>query len=87
MKTTLVSFLGKNTADPKTGYRTATFRFADGRESSTPFFGLALAKELNPDFMVILGTAGSMWDAVRARGSAGLGGDHYPRMHTAQPEL
>ncbi|MBK8638159.1 MAG: TIGR02221 family CRISPR-associated protein [Chromatiaceae bacterium] len=64
MKTTLVSFLGKNTGDPKTGYRTATYRFADGHDHVTPFFGLALARDLNPDLMVILGTSGSMWDVL-----------------------
>ncbi len=61
---TLVSFLGKNTGDPKTGYRTATYRFPDGAERATPFFGLALADELKPDRIVILGTAGSMWDVL-----------------------
>lgn len=64
MKTTLVSFLGKNTGDLKTGYRKATYRFTKENFRETPFFGLALAKELNPDFMVILGTAGSMWDVL-----------------------
>ena len=64
MGTTLVSFLGKNTGDPKTGYRNATYRFSDGRESTTPFFGLALAEALKPDRLVIFGTAGSMWDVL-----------------------
>lgn len=64
MNTTLVSFLGKNAGDPKTGYRTATYRFPDGHDRITPFFGLSLAQDLNPDFMVILGTAGSMWDVL-----------------------
>lgn len=64
MKTTLVSFLGKSTGDPITGYRNATYRFPDGHDHITPFFGLALAQDLNPDFMVILGTAGSMWDVL-----------------------
>ncbi|HNQ03692.1 MAG TPA: TIGR02221 family CRISPR-associated protein [Thiobacillaceae bacterium] len=64
MKTTLVSFLGKNSGDLQTGYRTATYRFPDGHDRVTPFFGLALEKELRPDFMVILGTAGSMWDVL-----------------------
>lgn len=64
MITTLVSFLGKNAGDPKTGYQTATYRFPDGNERETPFFGLALANEVNPDLVVILGTSGSMWDVL-----------------------
>lgn len=64
MNTTLVSFLGKNLGDPKTGYQNATYRFPDGSERETPFFGLALAQEVRPDRVVILGTAGSMWDVL-----------------------
>ncbi len=64
MTTTLVSFLGKNTGDPKTGYRTATYHFANGQDRKTPFFGLALAEEVKPDQMLILGTSGSMWDVL-----------------------
>ena len=64
MGTTLVSFLGKSTVDLKNGYRKATYRFSDGRESTTPFFGLALAEAFKPDRIVILGTAGSMWDML-----------------------
>jgi len=64
MKTALISFLGKNVADPKTGYRTATCRFAYGHESSTRFFAFTLAQKLNPDLMVILSTTSSMWDVL-----------------------
>lgn len=62
MKTTLVSFLGRARQDPKTGYRTATYRFPDGQERTTAYFGLALLDVLAPDRLVLLGTAGSMWD-------------------------
>lgn len=62
--TTLVSFLGKNIGDPKTGYREATYRFPDGREIQTPFFGLAMTEVIAPDRVVILGTAGSMWEVL-----------------------
>ncbi|MBM4200351.1 MAG: TIGR02221 family CRISPR-associated protein [Gammaproteobacteria bacterium] len=62
MPGTLISFLGKARADPVTGYRTATYRFDAGFVRTVPFFGLALAEYLKPDRMVILGTAGSMWD-------------------------
>jgi len=62
MTTTLVSFLGRARQDPKTGYRTATYRFPDGQERTTAYFGLALREVLAPDRLVLLGTAGSMWD-------------------------
>lgn len=68
----LISFLGKGRVDPKTGYRTATYRFATGFERTVPFFGLALAEYLKPDRMAILGTSGSMWDVFiehQAQGS------------------
>jgi len=64
MTTTLVSFLGKNTSDPTTGYQNVTYLFPNGNESVTPFFGLALAEEVRPDLVVILGTTGSMWDVL-----------------------
>ncbi|MBU6995022.1 TIGR02221 family CRISPR-associated protein [Ferrovum myxofaciens] len=64
MNTTLVSFLGRNTVDPRTGYRCARYRFTDGSEFETPFFGLALAQKFQPERMVILGTSGSMWDML-----------------------
>ena len=63
-ETTLVSFLGKSQIDSKTGYRLATYRFPDGVERRTPFFGLALREHVVPDRMVLLGTAGSMWDLL-----------------------
>jgi CRISPR-associated Csx2 family protein len=57
----LVTFLGKS----QTGYRRTRYRFDDGSLSEeTPFFGLALAQQIAPDKLVILGTAGSMWDAL-----------------------
>jgi len=62
--TTLVSFLGRARQDPKTGYRMARYRFADGRREDTPFFGLGLLKVIRPDRLVLLGTAGSMWDVL-----------------------
>ncbi len=64
MTTTLISFLGKNSGDPKTGYRATRYHFPDGTEHTTPFFGLALSKVLRPDHLVILGTVGSMWDVL-----------------------
>lgn len=57
----LVTFLGKGRDDPKTGYRKALYRFPDGAERETAFFGRALADHLVPDRLVVLGTSGSMW--------------------------
>lgn len=64
MTGTLISFLGRNTAKPGAGYKLARYRFPDGWEYETPFFGLALAETLRPERVVILGTAGSMWDVL-----------------------
>lgn len=60
----LVTFLGKGREKNQTGYRTATYEFPDGPREETPFFGLALARHLHPDTLIILGTAGSMWDVL-----------------------
>ena len=43
---TLVSFLGRGRDNPTSGYREATYRFADGTTATTPFFGLALTGHL-----------------------------------------
>jgi CRISPR-associated Csx2 family protein len=57
----LVTFLGKSRDDLKTGYRTARYRFPSGAVRETAFFGRALAEQLEPDRLVVLGTCGSMW--------------------------
>ncbi|HRF74088.1 MAG TPA: TIGR02221 family CRISPR-associated protein [Accumulibacter sp.] len=59
---TLISFLGKGQPDQQTGYRTANYRFDAGFSRAVPFFGLALTEYLKPDRLVLVGTAGSMWD-------------------------
>lgn len=64
MTYTLVTFLGKGRDNTKTGYRKATYRFPDGSQRETPFFGLALAEYLQPDNIVILGTCGSQWGVL-----------------------
>lgn len=71
---TLVSFLGKGRDNPQTGYREANYRFPDGRTDTTAYFGLALARHLAPDRLVLLGTAGSMWD-VLIENLPGIGGE------------
>ena len=62
MTNVLVTVLGKSRLDKETGYRKARYRFDDGVVQDTPFFGLALQAFVRPDRMIILGTAGSMWD-------------------------
>ncbi|HCX34720.1 MAG TPA: TIGR02221 family CRISPR-associated protein [Rhodocyclaceae bacterium] len=64
MSHALVTFLGKGRENPETGYRETTYRFADGTERHTPFFGLALSEHLNPATLVILGTRGSQWGVL-----------------------
>jgi CRISPR-associated Csx2 family protein len=67
---TLISFLGKGKEDRQTGYRTATYRFDAGFARRVPFFGMALTEYLKPDRLVLVGTAGSMWDVFFERGGA-----------------
>jgi CRISPR-associated Csx2 family protein len=60
--TTLISFLGRV---PKTeaGYRKTRYLFPDGQQTeSLAFFGWALHERLAPRRLIVLGTAGSMWD-------------------------
>lgn len=61
---TLVTLLGKGRENARTGYREATYRFPDGSEQRTAFFGLALTRYLQPDALVILGTRGSQWGVL-----------------------
>ena len=60
--TTLISLLGKNKADPQTGYRKAHYCFEPGFSRTVSFFGLALLEYTKPDRLILAGTAGSMWD-------------------------
>lgn len=60
--TTLISLLGKSVADKKTGYRTANYRFSADFVRTEPFFGLALMEYIQPDRLILAGTAGSMWE-------------------------
>lgn len=61
MAHTLISFLGRV---PKGagGYRTTRYSFDGIPGESTAFIGWSLRRRLLPDRLVILGTAGSMWD-------------------------
>lgn len=63
---TLVSFLGR-TRRPAQGYERVAYRFPDGtRQSDIAFIGHGIAAHTHPDRLVILGTAGSMWDQLLA---------------------
>jgi CRISPR-associated Csx2 family protein len=60
--TTLVTFLGRSPKD-ESGYRKTAYRFPDGEtQEPSAFFGWPLARRLRPERLVVLGTAGSMWD-------------------------
>ena len=64
----LLTFLGRVS---KAGYQTTCYDFGDGRqEPPTAFFGWSLQRRLTPDRLVILGTAGSMWDHLFERDPA-----------------
>lgn len=60
----LITFLGKGRNDLQTGYRETTYQFDqfENSKETTPYFGLALAKQTQTDQIILLGTASSMWD-------------------------
>ncbi len=61
--TTLISFLGKGRRERETNqYKRANYRFDDGCAPPSSYFGLALARHSKVQKLVILGTAGSIWD-------------------------
>ena len=75
MTHTAVTILGRaRKRDGGAGYEEATYRFPDGTTYRTAFFGLALARHLQPDEIVILGTTGSLW-SVLVEDLAGTSGD------------
>ncbi len=57
----LISFLGR-VPKSETGYRTTRYSFDGVLDEPTAFIGWSLRRRLMPDRLVILGTAGSMWD-------------------------
>jgi len=61
-----ISFLGRvEKTKGETGrYEKTTYRFGLDAVREASFFGLALFMQHQADHMVILGTAGSMWDAL-----------------------
>ncbi|MBK1645227.1 TIGR02221 family CRISPR-associated protein [Thiocapsa imhoffii] len=62
MSHVLLTFLGRVQKE-QGSYRTTVYDFGDGpQEAPTAFFGWPLQRRLQPDRLVILGTAGSMWE-------------------------
>ena len=62
MTTTLITFLGRVPKQEGT-YRSTRYDFGDGLPTDpVAFFGWPLSRKLEPDRLVVLGTAGSMWD-------------------------
>jgi CRISPR-associated Csx2 family protein len=61
---TLVTFLGRGRENRDTGYRETTYEFPDGSKTTTAFFGPALAKHINANRIVILGTKSSQWGVL-----------------------
>jgi CRISPR-associated Csx2 family protein len=58
----LLTFLGRVPQD-QGSYRATVYDFGDGQpEQPTAFFGWPLQRRLHPEKLVILGTAGSMWE-------------------------
>ncbi|MEW6168789.1 MAG: TIGR02221 family CRISPR-associated protein [Pseudomonadota bacterium] len=66
MTTLLLSFLGRS---PKRdgGYRQTDYRFDDGSVDQAAFFGFSLLRRIRPERLVVMGTAGSMWDHLFER--------------------
>ncbi len=83
---TLVTFLGKGREDPRTGYRRARYRFSDGAERETAFFGRALADHLGPERLVVLGTSGSMWGVFVENLAAESGEEEEARLELLEAE-
>lgn len=58
---TLITFLGKGRGI-QGKYNRTVYRLDADFQDEVPYIGFALAKYLQPDRILILGTAGSMWD-------------------------
>ena len=62
MHKTLITILGKGRGNAEVGYDPTTYVLEGKTELATTYIGLALAEHLKPDTLILLGTAGSMWD-------------------------
>ena len=87
MTHTLVTILGRAQKRPgEDGYQEATYRFPDGTEDRTAFFGLALARHLRPDKVVVLGTAGSLWSLLVEDLASAASGNEKARLELMAAE-
>lgn len=68
MTHTLITLLGRTPKDEQ-GYRETRYTFPDGSQEQAEFFGWPLLGRLKPERLVVLGTAGSMWDHLFERDS------------------
>lgn len=60
---TLVTFLGRPPREENGRYQRTVYEFPDGeRTEPVAFFGWVLRERLQPGRLVVLGTAGSIWD-------------------------
>ncbi len=66
--TTLISFLGKG-VNINSAYQTVRYRFDETSTKESAFFGMALAEYIHADRLLLIGTAGSMWDVFIERES------------------
>src|SRR2546426_12612613 len=67
MTTTLLTFLGR-APKSENGYRKTSYDFGDGsRSEPVAFFGWPLQSRIAAERLVIMGTAGSMWDHLFER--------------------
>ena len=83
---TLVTFLGRGRENKNTGYRETTYEFPDGSQTEeTAFFGPALAKHINADRIVILGTKSSQW-GVLVENLAAIGEKEDARLDLMEAE-
>ncbi len=85
MTHTLVTILGRRKEGEATGYRQAVYKFPDGTQDKTAFFGLALSRYLKPDVIVILGTCSSQW-SVLVEHLAADAGDEETRLQLMNAE-
>ena len=75
MPTGLLTFFGR-VPNSGRGYRATRYDFGDGlADEPVAFFGWPLQRRVRADRLVVLGTAGSMWDHLFEEGIAsGAGG-------------
>ena len=87
MTRTLVTLIGRaRKREGEAGYEEATYRFPDGAEDRAAFFGLALARHLEPDEVVVLGTAGSLWSVLVENLAGEISGDEEARIDLMDAE-